>query len=65
MRVIVIVVIYYAHVIIGASAQQCLVLLEMINNYCESGLSAGQNWQQILYSSDPLWDGQQCYRTKG
>ena len=30
------------------------------DNYCESGLPEGQWWQDVLYSSDPLWDGQQC-----
>ena len=34
-------------------------------HYCESGLPAGQNWQNVLYSSDPLWDGQQCNGNKG
>ena len=30
------------------------------DHYCESGLPAGQFWQSVLYSNDPLWDGQQC-----
>ena len=30
------------------------------DNYCESGVPAGQSWQSVLYSNDPLWDGQQC-----
>ena len=29
------------------------------NYYCESG-NRGTNWTPQLYSSDPLWDGQQC-----
>ena len=29
-----------------------------IDYYCESGVS--QNANKILYSNDPLWDGQQC-----
>ena len=27
--------------------------------YCEAGLS-GRSWQSVLYSSDTLWDGQDC-----
>ena len=35
------------------------------DHYCESGLPAGQFWQSVLYSSDPLWDGQQCNGNEG
>ena len=35
------------------------------DNYCESGLPVGQNWIYVLYSSDPLWDGQQCNGNEG
>ena len=35
------------------------------DNYCESGLPAGQSWQSVLYSNDPLWDGQQCDGNEG
>ena len=35
------------------------------DNYCESGLPAGQAWQHVLYASDPLWDGQQCNGNEG
>ena len=35
------------------------------DNYCESGLPVGQNWLHVLYSSDPLWDGQQCNGNEG
>ena len=28
--------------------------------YCESGLDSGQSFSDVLYSNDPLWDGQQC-----
>ena len=35
------------------------------DNYCESGLPVGQTWQPVLYSNDPLWDGQQCNGTEG
>ena len=35
------------------------------DNYCESGLPAGQTWQYVLYASDPLWDGQQCNGNEG
>ena len=27
--------------------------------FCESALATGE-WQQQLYTSDPLWDGQSC-----
>ena len=27
--------------------------------YCESGLNTGR-WKHVLYSNDPLWDGQNC-----
>ena len=33
--------------------------------FCESGLPAGQEWQQVLYSNDPLWDGKQCNGNEG
>ena len=35
------------------------------DHYCESGLPAGQFWQSVLYSNDPLWDGQQCNGNEG
>ena len=35
------------------------------DHYCESGLPAGQFWQNVLYSNDPLWDGQQCNGNEG
>ena len=28
--------------------------------YCESGLSAGNWFPTVVYSNDPLWDGQDC-----
>ena len=31
--------------------------------FCESGISAS-DWQQQLYTSDPLWDGQSCGYTE-
>ena len=34
--------------------------------YCESGNSAADGtWQNILYTSDPLWDGKGCGRLEG
>ena len=33
--------------------------------YCESGLPLGQGYRNILYASDPLWDGQQCLGLEG
>ena len=35
------------------------------DNYCESGVPAGQIFQDVLYASDPLWDGQQCNGNEG
>ena len=35
------------------------------DHYCESGLPAGQFWESVLYSNDPLWDGQQCNGNEG
>ena len=31
--------------------------------FCESGI-AGRIWQQQMYTSDPLWDGQSCRSTE-
>uniref|UniRef100_A0A1X7VAE8 Uncharacterized protein n=1 Tax=Amphimedon queenslandica TaxID=400682 RepID=A0A1X7VAE8_AMPQE len=28
--------------------------------YCESGADPGQSASDVLYATDPLWDGQQC-----
>ena len=35
------------------------------DSYCESGLPAGQIFEDVLYASDPLWDGQQCNGNEG
>ena len=32
--------------------------------YCESGIASG-DWSTVLYSDDPLWDGQQCGGLEG
>uniref|UniRef100_A0A1X7UHD9 Fibrinogen C-terminal domain-containing protein n=2 Tax=Amphimedon queenslandica TaxID=400682 RepID=A0A1X7UHD9_AMPQE len=42
-------------------------VLPFIGNdyFCESGNPATDGWQEILYASDPLWDGKGCGSLEG
>ena len=39
--------------------------LRKIDYYCESGLCSSQFHHKVLYSTDTLWDGQQCNGNEG
>ena len=36
-----------------------LILWALTTIYCESGLNTAP-WHHVLYSDDPLWDGENC-----
>ena len=43
-------------------SQQSAYLQSFIGNdyFCEAGLQTTYNYNEVLYTSDPLWDGKQC-----